>query len=92
MDFKLDWRQGVAYIGSFCRHDGERLLRAEAKLDTRDTETTDALYRQLNARRTEIEQSFDTELSLERWEDYRFSRVAAYFPRSMTIEDADEDE
>ena len=91
MDFRNDTRHGVAYIGSFCRHNDERRLRAEARLDTFDAEETDALYRQLDARRSEIEQSFGDELSWERWEDYRFSRVAAYFRSPMTIKDADED-
>ncbi|MXV99360.1 MAG: DUF4268 domain-containing protein [Acidimicrobiaceae bacterium] len=91
MDFRNDTKHGVAYIGSFCRHDGERRLRAEARLDTFDAEETAALYRQLDARRSEIEQSFGAALAWEPHEDYRFSRVAAYFPGSMTIEEADED-
>lgn len=91
MDFRNDTKHGVAYIGSFCRHDGERHLRAEVRLDTGDAEETDALYRLLDAKRSEIERSFGTELSWERWEDYRFSRVAAYFHGPMTIKDADED-
>ena len=60
-------------------------------MDTGDTKETDALYRQLDVKRSEIERSFGTELSWERWEDYRFSRVATYFRGPMTIKDVDED-
>lgn len=91
MDFRNDTKHCVAYIGSFCRHDGERRLRAEARLDTGDTKETSDLYRQLDARRSEIEQSFGAKLDWEPHEDYRFSRVATYLPGSMTIEEADED-
>lgn len=91
MDFRNDTRHGVAYIGSFCRHDGERRLRAEARLDTGDAEETSDLYRQLDLRRGEIEKSFGAELDWEPHEDYRFSRVATYFHGSMTIEEVDED-
>ena len=91
MDFKNDKRLGVAYYGSFCWPSGEGRLRAEVRLDTGDKETTNALYRQLDARRSEIEQSFGDELSWEPQEDIQHSRVATYFPGSLTIEMVDED-
>ena len=91
MYFRNDTNHCVKYIGSFCRHDGERRLRAEAELDTGDAEETFALYRQLDARRYEIERSFSAKLSWEPQEANRRSRVAAYFPGSMTIKEADED-
>ncbi len=88
MVFRKDTEHCVEYCGSFC---GEGRLRAEARLDTEDAEETSALYRQLKAKRGEIEQSFGAELDWESHEDCRYSRVAAYLPGSMTIEEVDQD-
>ena len=57
-----------------------RDLRAEVYLDTGDQVSTKGLFDELAADKTSIEESFGAELSWERLDNHRASRVGVYRP------------
>ena len=91
MGFRNDHEHGVGYVGAFGRYDGGTRLRAETYIDTGDDKETSDLYRLLESRRSQIETAFGERLDWQSLEGKRASRVATYFPGSMTIEEIDED-
>ncbi len=85
MSFKR--RLGVSFIVSFCRLDGAPRLRVEAYVDTGDKDDNAVLYEALEQRMEEIESAFEGALEWSPLEDKRASRISAYFPSKITIEE-----
>ena len=85
MTFKT--RKGVSFVVAFCRPGGTPRLRCEAYVDTGDNQTTSELYATLESRRGEIEGAFGEKLEWSSLEKRRASRVSAYFPQPILVED-----
>lgn len=91
MDFRRDYSDhGVAYLGAFGRREGRPGLRASAYLYP--GEWTSRLYRMLESRRSEIETAFGGKLDWLQRENIRASRIEAYFPEPLSIDDTDDDQ
>ena len=86
MDFRNDHDHSVKYVGAFDR--GGTRLRAETYIDTWDDKETSDLYRLLETRRSQIETAFGERLDWQPLEGKRASRVATYFPKALSIDDA----
>ena len=80
-------RSGLRYSAAFCRSDGRSRLRAEAYIDTGDTETTKAAFDDLHLRKQQIEEAVGENLEWDRIDDRRRSRVSLYFPEEIRVTD-----
>ena len=77
----------LRYSAAFCRSDGRFRLRAEAYIDTGDTETTKAAFDDLHLRKQQIEEAVGENLEWDRIDDRRRSRVSLYFPEEIQVTD-----
>lgn len=80
---------GVKGIGYGANFSSGGKARAELYIDLEDFEKNKYVFDELKARRCEIEKMFDEELSWERLDDRRASRLAFY--RDASIYDSDSD-
>jgi len=80
-------RSGLAFVGAFARQDKESVLRAELYIDTGSQEENKELFDELQAKGQLIEEAIGEELSWERLDDRRASRVALYCPVAAAVTD-----
>jgi hypothetical protein len=65
-------------------------LRVELYIDSPDGELGASIFRQLEAKKAEIEAAFGEPLDWQALEDRRASRVAAYYPKPASVEDEEQ--
>ena len=87
MTFKSALSRVLRYSASFCREDGRRRLRAEACIETGDSETTKEAFDLLLEKKARIEQSVGEVLDWDRLDNSKRSRISLYFPGEIKIAD-----
>ena len=80
-------RSGLKYSAAFCQPDGRFQLRAEAYIDTRDQESTKAVFDDLYRQKTRIEEKVGEELEWDRIDRKQASRISLYYPREIRVTD-----
>ena len=75
----------LRYSAAFCRPEGRYRLRAEAYIDTRDAETTKAVFDDLHRQKERMEEAVGETLDWNRIDNRRGSRISLYFPDEIRI-------
>ena len=72
---------------AFCRPDGSSRLRAEVYIDTRDRESTKAVFDDLYRQKPRIEDKIGQELEWDRLDHRQASRISLYYPHEIRVSD-----
>ena len=89
MGFPSSHSNLLRYNTAFCRSGGSYRLRAEAYIDTRDKETTKAMFDDLYRRKEQIERVVGEVLEWSRLDNRRASRASIYYPYEIQVTDED---
>ena len=87
MGFRSSRSNLLRYSAAFCRLEGSHRLRAEVYIDTRDRESTKAVFDDLSRQKPRIEEKVGEELEWDRLDHRQASRISLYYPHEIRVSD-----